>query len=318
MRFCSSSCRVRHAFTLVELLVVIAIIGILVSLLLPAVQAARESARRMSCQNNIHQFALALHSHHDAKQVFPVGGQGDVLPDPMPSPPTTTKIGGCSWLVFVLPFIEQQTLYTTYRFDKAYHDAATNGVVGSQKISIMHCPSGAQQRAGNSEVGSIGGANVACYSTHYYGNMGPTGSIVYSGKTYTYAVSGSGNNRITTTGILGVNTTNRLADIIDGTSNTILIGERSNMEPSGTNSYRSWVRGNASTPAACKLVTNPINSTNYNGSDNFNDISFNSEHARGANFAMGDGSVKYITQMVDMSIYKACASKNAREVVPAP
>jgi prepilin-type N-terminal cleavage/methylation domain-containing protein/prepilin-type processing-associated H-X9-DG protein len=315
----------RCGFTLVELLVVIAIIGVLVSLLLPAVQAARESARRMSCQNNIHQFALALHSHHDAKDVFPVGGQGSVLPYPMPNPPTTTTVAGTSWLVFILPYIEQQTLYDMYRFDKDYNDTATNGVVGCTKVKIMQCPSGSQQRAGNSERGLIGTTNVDCYSTHYYGNMGPTGSITYGGKTYTYPTSGSGNSRITTTGVLGQNTSFRMADIVDGTSNTLLVGERSNMEPVGItvngnpiNSYRSWVRGSSGTIAGCKAVTNPINSTYYNNLDNFNDISFNSEHARGTNFVMADGSVRYLTQMIDMSLYKAAASKNSREVAPLP
>jgi prepilin-type N-terminal cleavage/methylation domain-containing protein/prepilin-type processing-associated H-X9-DG protein len=307
-----------RGFTLVELLVVIAIIGVLVALLLPAVQAARESSRRMSCQNNIRQFGLALHAHHDAREVFPVGAQGNVLPYPMPDPPVTTTVAGTSWLVFILPYIEQQALFEQYDFTRPYNHSATNGVVGCQKVKIMHCPSGAQQRAGNNEVGLIGTSNVACYSTHYYGNMGPNGNLTYAGKTFIYSVSGSGNNIISSAGVLGQNTTNRLADIVDGTSNTLLVGERSNMEPSGVNSYRSWVRGSSGSVSGCKNITNPINSTNYNGSNNFNDISFGSEHARGTNFVMADGSVRYLTQMIDMSAYKAAGSKNAREVIPVP
>src|SRR6187455_1336232 len=102
--------RSRFAFTLVELLVVIAIIGVLVALLLPAVQAARESARRMKCTNNLKQLGLALHNHHDTFGVFPAAD--DEIPNPA---------GGTwkhSWIVRVLPYLEQQALHDQYKFDQ--------------------------------------------------------------------------------------------------------------------------------------------------------------------------------------------------------
>src|SRR3954469_20725812 len=116
----------RRAFTLVELLVVIAIIGVLVALLLPAVQSAREAARRTQCNNNMRQLTLAVHNFHDVNLVFPasqdqwVNSKGATI--------------GCSWHTRILPFIEQQGLYQIYNFDAAWDDVTTNAVPQSGVI----------------------------------------------------------------------------------------------------------------------------------------------------------------------------------------
>src|SRR5207249_6895371 len=133
MRFSRLS---REGFTLVELLVVIAIIGVLVALLLPAVQAAREAARRTQCNNNMRQLTLGVHNFHDVNQVFPasqdqwVNSKGVTI--------------GCSWVTRILPFIEQQALYQIYNFDAAWDDAATNdSATGADKYKVKGflCPS---------------------------------------------------------------------------------------------------------------------------------------------------------------------------------
>src|SRR5436305_13819627 len=111
---------------------------------------------------------------------------------------------------------------------------------------------------------------------------------------------------------LGMDTTFSITDLTYGTSNTIMVAERSQFEKSGTNSYRSWIRGCNGGCGASKNVTNPINATNYTGS-NFNDISFGSNHTQGANFGMGDGSVRFVNQSIDMNVYKAAASRSGGE-----
>src|SRR6478609_9647373 len=99
-------------FTLVELLVVIAIIGVLVALLLPAVQAARESARRMQCTNQMKQLGLALHNFHDTNKIFPAAL------DELTTSPSTGNLWKASWVPHILPYIEQQALFQAYRFDR--------------------------------------------------------------------------------------------------------------------------------------------------------------------------------------------------------
>ena len=134
--------RGRHAFTLVELLVVIAIIGILVALLLPAVQMAREAARRTTCANNLRQLGLALHLFHDSHQVLPASGwtrQG-------PGNPDGKYVG---WRPLILPFIEQKNVRDIYRFDLNWWEG-TNSAVASIPISLFVCPSAAH----DAEVGS--------------------------------------------------------------------------------------------------------------------------------------------------------------------
>jgi prepilin-type N-terminal cleavage/methylation domain-containing protein/prepilin-type processing-associated H-X9-DG protein len=309
----------RLGFTLVELLVVIAIIGVLVALLLPAVQAAREAARRMSCQNNVKQLSLGLHNHHDTLNAFPPGAQEGVLPKPMPNPPTTTTISGTSWLVFILPYIEQGSLYSQYDQTLAYSNAV-NLAVAYYNVKGFSCPSGSTAKSGNgSEVS--GTPAVANYTTHYYGVMGPTGTATIGGTTYTYTTAGSANGIYSTHGILSVAKDTataipprRMADIIDGTSNTFITGERSVVEIAPVaNAYRSWVRGQNGGSGATKNLTNPIGSTNYNGSNNFNDISFGAMHPAGCNFGMADGSVKFVSKTIDMNILKAVASMNGGE-----
>ena len=135
--FLHSLRRFRRGFTMVELLVVIAIIGVLVALLLPAVQAARESARRTQCINNLRQLTLGVHNFHDVNLVFPasqdqwVNSKGATI--------------GCSWHTRILPFIEQQAVYQQYNFDAAWDDAATNAVpqtgVICTKVKGFLCPS---------------------------------------------------------------------------------------------------------------------------------------------------------------------------------
>src|SRR5262245_52263708 len=131
MRLTSVSCA-RRAFTLVELLVVIAIIGVLVALLLPAVQQAREAARRMTCTNNLKQIAIALHNHHDVKLSFPPGGMNTGHNG---TPCYTT------WTIEILPFMEQTSLYQQYRQDLLNTDSINRTLVGQQRMVPYECPS---------------------------------------------------------------------------------------------------------------------------------------------------------------------------------
>ncbi len=130
--FRSPLCRRRCAFTLVELLVVLAIIGILIGLLLPAVQAVREAARRMQCQNNLHQIGIALHNYHSAFRKFPPGGI-----EVRPEVPGGKQL---AWSAFVLPFLEESAAYQRIDFDLAY-DAPENAEVAATPIETYLCPS---------------------------------------------------------------------------------------------------------------------------------------------------------------------------------
>jgi len=135
----------RAGFTLVELLVVIAIICVLVALLLPAVQAAREAARRMQCTNNLKQHGLAVHNFHDTNQRFPAAFEE------LTASPTITGNSpwGCSWTARCLPYIEQQAVFQVYRFDRDWQDATTNAVPNTgpicTKIKAFMCPSAPAQ-----------------------------------------------------------------------------------------------------------------------------------------------------------------------------
>lgn len=319
----------RKAFTLVELLVVIAIIGVLVALLLPAVQAAREAARRSSCSNKIRQLAIGLHNHHDTMNKLPPGAQNAVYPVPNPAGNTTT-INGTSWIVFILPYIEQQNVYDKYRWDLAYN-AAENALVGENVIATLYCPSGPDPKK-HLDTNSPLQKNP---STHYYGVMGPAGttnptSITLNGTQYDYTVGdptangawsahGMLSHYRETTGSVSSFRVVRLADVIDGTSNTLMLAERSRQLPAGqSNDYRTWIRGNSGGSGACKNVSHPINSVFYNGSNNFNHIAFGSEHPAGCQFALGDASVKFINQQIDFNLYMALASMNGAELAPVP
>ncbi len=315
----------RYAFTLIELLVVIAIIAILIGLLLPAVQKVREAAARLKCSNNLKQLGIGLHNYHDVYLRFPAGAENNVLPVPNP-PGNTTTIVGTSWLVYVLPFVEQENLYRQYDFTVTYKNAV-NVAVGANAVAGYYCPSGPDPKSlldPNSPL-------TTNPSTHYYGVMGPGGvtnptTSVLNGTTYSYTVGAPGTNAAysvhgmlthfqTTTGSVTTNRYTRFADVTDGLTNTLMVAERSVRVKTGvTNSYRSWLRGSDGGSGSCKNVTYPINSTDYNGSNNFNDISFGSQHTGGCNFARGDGSVKFLRDSINLPLYLAMASVASGEV----
>ncbi|MCA8984900.1 MAG: DUF1559 domain-containing protein [Planctomycetaceae bacterium] len=292
----------RNAFTLIELLVVIAIIAILVALLLPAVQQAREAARRSACKNNLKQIGLALHNYHDTMNVFPPGSING-----------NNELG---WTVFILPYIEQSALYDQVNFNQAAR-GNIDSTEARTRIETYLCPS-ATQITGN-ELSTN-------YTTHYYGNGGPKH---FDGQTPTYQCSGNSSSSecLTATltahggfaqqGIFSRNSRRNFRDILDGTSNTIAVMEISNTRTkTGTQmtGYRRWPRGSAGTAgAAFKNILHAPNSTGYNGSNNFNDISMGSNHKGGCQIVMCDGGVKFVSDNVDLNLLKATASRDGGE-----
>ena len=165
----------RRGFTLIELLVVIAIIAVLIALLLPAVQQAREAARRSQCKNNLKQLGLALQNYHDGAKQFPVGAfsQGAAVGN------------GYGWHVSILPFIDQPALHK--KFDPtgaSYVLPITSLAACLTQVPGFFCPSGAPNRTTNTAEYSPPPGGQATFSTHYYGVMGPKGVNPVTGAAY--------------------------------------------------------------------------------------------------------------------------------------
>lgn len=213
----------RRAFTLVELLVVIAIIGILVALLLPAVQSAREAARRMQCQNNLKQLGLALHNYHDTHSIFPPSSIWANLD-------TTTTANNdqlrANWVILSLPFMEQQNLYNSFDLTQPI-PASVNAVPRSTRLSAMLCPSDGENRK------PFNGSNSS--STNKLGDNWARGNYGANASLGKMKKPGDGESGAGETskhwkdserrGVMGANVSLTIGGITDGTSNTILLAE---------------------------------------------------------------------------------------------
>lgn len=291
----------RAGFTLTELLVTLAIIAILIALLLPAVQRAREAARRMACTNNLKQIGIALHNYHNAHRVLPAGGMS-----------TGNQL---SWQVMLLPMLEQDNLYAQFQF--SVQEYPNHFVHALTRIDTLLCPSSGREHSTRPNE-SVNGE--LAWTTHYYGVMGPTGAK-RRGGVYREFTGRPGHGDFALQGVLGRDSRVKHRDLTDGLSNTIVVGELSFERDAAGNEnkiFRSWIRGAAkNTIASCKNVENRINGIAY-VAQNFNDVSFGSNHTGGADFLWGDGSTGFLSENMDMLVYKSLASRDGGEVVSLP
>ncbi|EAQ81317.1 DUF1559 domain-containing protein [Blastopirellula marina] len=284
-------------FTLVELLVVIAIIGVLIALLLPAVQQAREAARRMQCSNQLKQIGLAMHNYHDTFGKFPAGAM---------------HIGnGLPWLVKILPFIEQGALYE--QFNMKATGWSQNNSAGTNSVETYFCPSFDERAAQYADPGVL--------TTHYYGVAGPKGTNAANGAAYRYDENPTDEpdfyGGYALQGVLGLYEKMGqigFRDITDGTSNTLMVGE---ISWKGVEThYRPWYRGGnggivRSATGGFKNIDAGINVP----IGQWMSTSFGSNHPGGALFVSCDGSVSFYSETIDIATYKAAASRDGGEVL---
>jgi prepilin-type N-terminal cleavage/methylation domain-containing protein/prepilin-type processing-associated H-X9-DG protein len=313
----------KRAFTLVELLVVIAIIGVLVALLLPAVQAAREAARRMSCSNNLKQIGIALHNHHDVKLFFPPGG---------------VNTGGngtrcyTTWSIEILPYMEQQNLYDRYD-QKQFNEHPNNTFVTQSRVKPYECP--ADTLNGKKERPATGPhQNKDWMHGSYRANSGrsdianrhgrwdtfepefwSTGSPLAHNKEFRGPLhaTGLGYNGVTFNDVVrrGVPVSwmggpERMADISDGTSNTLMVGECTFLDVPRRATF--WAYTYASYNQS-SVTIEPRTLNNYYNKcaqapglhgDQLCKAAFGSNHTRGLNFVFCDGSVRFVSYNVDI------------------
>lgn len=280
---------VRRGFTLVELLVVIAIIGILIALLLPAVQAAREAARRSQCTNNLKQIGLALHNHHDT--------YGNLPPGAADTGDGNREMWG--WGAYILPFIEQSNLYTQLKVSdqdlfNTLKDSSLRPLVQTP-IEGYICPSDPGGELMN------GGKMNSGKGRHFNGDAGVGGNFRVAKSNYIgvagfWSVQQRNNN-----GVLYRGSKIRFADITDGTSSTFMVGERNEYCAQGAWVGNRNVTGGGPQGADYTLgaVFRPVNDPN-NGSHQCVE-GYASEHPGGANFAFADGSVHFITDTINFN-----------------
>ena len=316
----------RVGFTLVELLVVIAIIGILIGMLLPAVQQVREAARRTQCLNNMRQLGLTVHNYESSFGRFPPGGVSVADSGPLE----------ISTAVVLLPYFEQQNIRDLV---PDANDHGAYNFLSENRIDLLICPSAAEDL--------VFGQPVKRYMNHYFAITGPVDNFVTgdgTGGSYNntdYPEVGlnashgpTGLSGVFSPTLLGsstpaqkatyeVNKSKKFRDVYDGTSQTMMFGEISweqdqNQPGNQLMEYRPWTRGptrsnNISWNWGAKPITdNPINGDTYLGS---NRVSFGSQHPGGCNFVFADNSTKFISQSIDMNTYFAIASMNKGETV---
>jgi prepilin-type N-terminal cleavage/methylation domain-containing protein/prepilin-type processing-associated H-X9-DG protein len=314
--------RNRQGFTLIELLVVIAIIAILIGLLLPAVQKIREAANRMSCSNKLKQLGLACHNYHDTLGKLPNAYDAKT---------------GLSWHVMILPYIEQDNLYRQFDLTNpsfVHTIVGRNNPHGLVKLAAYQCPScPLKEQAFGAPNNTNGTSDLIPATTgqpaaiaHYYGVNGPRGTNPTTGQPYPVGTALHEGVPVATSGIFQRDGENKLTDITDGTSTTLMIVEMSWVSPQYGTRYRTWVRGGeeyagvvAGRPAfvvSCRNVTNGINAIfTANLIVPYNDVPFGSMHPGGMNAAFGDGSVRFLRQSLSIGTYRALASKNGGEVI---
>lgn len=264
-----------RGFTLIELLVVIAIIAVLIALLLPAVQQAREAARRTQCRNNLMQIGLALHNYEMAHEVLPSGVVNAT--GPINNRPDGYHAG---WLLQILPQIEQQNVYNAVDFTQSVYHVA-NGRVRAAQINVFFCPSSSAPISGTTPAGAS-----VCHTT-YAGNHHHTEAPIAEDNT----------------GVFFLNSAIRYEDITDGSSNTIFVGEKP-VDPDDlgwTSGTRATLRNGgtfgrigANLPqrgGGALPVDTGMDDPLYVGG-------FGGPHVGGASYVFGDGSVRFLSQNI--------------------
>ena len=289
----------RRAFTLIELLVVIAIIAILIALLLPAVQQAREAARRSTCKNNLKQLGIALHGYHEAHGSLPPNSNGG--PNNLPN--------GFSWRVMILPLIDQGPLYNKFNFSLRITEP-THLELCQTILPVYLCPSDP-----TSAIKSDLHTNW-CFpgnATGASGTDGSSGNCDPSGGPYTQTAA------VTTyTGVAGLHPDNgpgglfrrrqtkvvRFRDMTDGVSNTLAVGESSPKY----NPFSAWVSSDSPVPTAYAINSSSLlcgpSPCQYPSIGWPQTTASQSFHEGGAHFLVGDGSVHFLSENMDLQVFQ--------------
>lgn len=324
-------------FTLVEVLVVIAIMGILVALLLPAIQAAREAARRSQCANNLRQIALGLQNYHASYRAFPPGA---ISPQINLGPAHRGNDGfNISWHARILPYIEKQNIYSQIDWKKGYDQSEESPgdvkPIALTPIEIFLCPSADPGYQVSNFGSSLMADGTPTYTQHYNGVAGPIINPPQSGTRYRDPendlileskfhpdCADANRSNFSILGVLFSNSNVEIGDIVDGSSKTLAVGERDLGDASWiaglSNSY-SWpcdttgFKNLEYTINFCKELPGKSTEDTFDCHVYGNSRPFASEHPGGAQFAFCDGSTSFLTETTGIEVLYAIASRNGEE-----
>ncbi|MFO0958556.1 MAG: DUF1559 domain-containing protein [Isosphaeraceae bacterium] len=281
----------RRGFTLIELLVVIAIIGVLIALLLPAVQQAREAARRIQCTNNLKQLGIALHNYHDTHSALPPGYIYRL----------GYPVGGFGWASMILPQLEQGAIHASINFSLAAWTSA-NSTACASRLGSFQCPTDYTTTRGYLERDGFRYAHSS-----YVGSFGPGD------------MDATPEDR---RGLFSRNSRTTFADVTDGLSQTLMAGERTNavyVTVIGSSDHFDletvWPGAIKEEPVDDHAHTTLFQALSFINSPGFDDLQSMSFHPGGSNYLFGDGSVKYLKLSLNPGVYQALGSRAGGEVV---
>lgn len=303
--------RLNRGFTLVELLVVIAIIGILIALLLPAVQAAREAARRIQCQNNVKQVGLALHHYHDVHKLLP--------------PSTVQRPRRHTWVPFLMRFVEQGNLFDTYNWSQSWDHPSNQPAINTQ-LAFLQCPSA----PGSGKRFDVVRPGITAATSDYAPVTGVSRQLVFLGFI---------RPRADFRGVLRRGAGTRLAEITDGTSQTLVIAEdagrpvhwtRQGRGPDNTHPHNGnlpvvngRVFGAGWADTSCQI---PLHGFFYDGLDGPGPCAINCTnnneafgfHPGGIDVIFADGSVHFLAETIDIDVYASLITRASGETPEVP